>query len=79
MREEGDREVLYRCTNPKCKAEDRVFAFSGSSLPAIINCWSCHAGYGMEFSQQMQMRKGMMQVEQTEPLHAQPQLAAQPA
>ena len=58
-RDRGYKIFLYRCTNPKCKAEDRMLYFAAENVVAWINCWKCHSGYRLKPEVQAQERRGM--------------------
>lgn len=54
------RRLKYRCTNPKCGAEDTLKLFTDEAVPPIVNCHSCRAGRGMDVGQMMQNQMGML-------------------
>lgn len=56
------RSILYRCTNPNCKAEDHVRLFANEVPPVALNCWQCHAGMRMKAEDMRQRHIGMLPV-----------------
>ena len=50
--------VRYVCT--KCRAEDMDKLFEHERAAPIINCWSCKAGYGKTFEEQLATQAGMV-------------------
>lgn len=58
-RDRGYKVFVYRCTNPKCKAEDRMVYFADDNVAAWVNCWKCRSGYRLKPEVQAQERRGM--------------------
>jgi Zn ribbon nucleic-acid-binding protein len=53
------RRIKYRCSNPRCKAEDTNKLFENEPIAPVINCWQCGAGRGMAIEQMLGTKTGM--------------------
>lgn len=58
-------ETHYKCSNPKCGAEDRDRSPNGGTPPAFLNCWKCKAGFGKDPDVMRAGGIGMFPVSQT--------------
>lgn len=59
--------ITYRCSNPKCKAEDQGKFFPEERIPPVINCHSCKAGLQMPLDQMLKVGVGMFPVIEASP------------
>jgi hypothetical protein len=58
------REIKYRCTNPKCGAEQTIRYFPDDTLLPFTCCTACKAGFGKEVKDQAAYRIGMFPVQE---------------
>lgn len=67
---------VYRCTNPKCNAIDRVKFFDHEPHPPycgqMINCWKCHNGRKCKTIDEMIASKRGMAIIRVETLTGEP-------
>lgn len=62
IKRDDTMRVKYRCSDPKCRAEDVVKYFSDEPVAKVTTCNECGAGRGLDIQTMLKRGKGMFAV-----------------